>query len=610
MKRFVVGLTLVGALVWAGCSAETEPTTEVATTAGDVGATLRAKVSWESGERGYWRWELSESPTFASGVVQTARRDFGPMGGAGGPATIAERVRSSSCAGVNDACTVISSLTPSTRYYVRFCGELSAPNATGYRCFDSNSDEDPPHEYDSFVTPDQATTGGPELSGRLYAKAGQTVTPGSYDVVASLSGGQTAGTWTVELKVDGETVAALQHSCGSPCAFVKTFWLNTAGLRAGSHAIGVITKDPAGTSYVRSWGIDVDPRQTLFSLDPSAPLIEVLQAVANAQAEWLELRHSGAGEGGVVLGSEHPSEAIQEYVAFYAERYGPSSNPLVSEFTVGGDLPTTALGSLASKVQARQVIDPTWDDLGDTPDGSPESGPAYPDDLFAADAHAETLPEDPRDDPDAPGAATARAAAPNPYKLWAPTYGKAWTYPVPGRPRPRTILLTLTWGRQASIDDFNRGLLFENYAYEHDFKLINRDNPGGLIHPACGGNNDNFWARRSVFWDTNFPKKAKPYFDTDDSDSCEYQDFTVGLYHPLEHLRPRKKYEIIINARAGNKSSSPYILAGQRLRKGCDNTPICVGITGGEGQRLVGESAGRAPECRRWRKGYNSRPCF
>jgi Tol biopolymer transport system component len=134
------------------CSGETEPVTEISTSGTNVAAKLNAKVTWQSGEQGYWRWELSESPSFASGVVQTTRRDFGPMSGSGGPIVIDERVRSASCAGVTGNCTVLPALKPSTRYYVRFCGELFAPNATGYMCFDSNSDEDPPHEFDSFFT--------------------------------------------------------------------------------------------------------------------------------------------------------------------------------------------------------------------------------------------------------------------------------------------------------------------------------------------------------------------------------------------------------------------------------------------------------------------------
>lgn len=181
-KRLMAGMALAATVLGVGCSAETEPATQLSTTASDFAATLQAKVSWQNGERGYYRWELSESPTFSSGVQQSSRRDFGPMSSGGGPITLAERVNSSSCTGVNGNCSVISGLKPATRYYLRFCGELSAPASTGYRCFDSNSDADPPYEYDSFVTPDRDTPLGPGVSGRLYELRGRTVTPGSYDV--------------------------------------------------------------------------------------------------------------------------------------------------------------------------------------------------------------------------------------------------------------------------------------------------------------------------------------------------------------------------------------------------------------------------------------------
>jgi hypothetical protein len=198
VQRCAMGIALLAVVASAGCTAESEPATEVGISEGDLAATLRAKVTWNKDERGYWRWELSESPSFASGVLQTTRRDFGPMAGSGGPATIAERVRSSSCAGLDDACSVLPELKPSTRYYVRFCGELSAPSASGYRCFDSNPDsQDPPYEYDSFVTPVRETllTSAPDVTSQGAGRL-MVFVRGTDDELLQISHNYQTGSWS------------------------------------------------------------------------------------------------------------------------------------------------------------------------------------------------------------------------------------------------------------------------------------------------------------------------------------------------------------------------------------------------------------------------------
>lgn len=165
----------------------------------------------------------------------------------------------------------------------------------------------------------------------------------------------------------------------------------------------------------------------------------------------------------------------------------------------------------------------------------------------------------------------------------------------------------MTWGSQASINEFI------GESYEHDFKLRNTANHGfPFIRPGCvPGENNNFWATRDGKWyRTTYPKAAKPYFDTDYSDSCELQDFTIGVYFPLK-LTAGKKYETIVRTRAGENNSSEYQLAGERLKRDCSSSPFCVGVRPRpeKAQVFVGFTKGSAPECRRWRKGRSSRPC-
>ena len=76
------------------------------------------------------------------------------------------------------------------------------------------------------------------------------------------------------------------------------------------------------------------------------------------------------------------------------------------------------------------------------------------------------------------------------------------------------------------------------------------------------------------------------------------------------------KYWIRMSARSGLKTTSAYSLVAQKTRR----FPICTppGASGGycngdagtgpeSYQILVGKTKGRTEECRRWRRGYNSR---
>lgn len=323
--------------------------------------------------------------------------------------------------------------------------------------------------------------------------------------------------------------------------------------------------------------------QTVFELATPVPLDQVVSALETAPVRAVELRHSGISEGGYALGDDTLAEAVAAYREEYAELHD-GAQPQISALTIDGTVPTEALGPLAGDVRTRS-------DVANSPQGS--SSPS----ASEAEWQGSLAEEQP-----VSIAATG--------KLFSPTFGTSSSANVSGS-RPRRIRQTMTWTSRASLDDFRRSFSPDD-AYEHDFKLINRSNPGfPQMHPFCFGSNANFWATRSgLTWDTNYPSAAKPYFDTDDSDSCQTQDFTIGLYHPT-NLSPDVRYLTTIRTRAGNRSSSPYALNAQKLRKICDFSPFCVGTIPrtGDSQILIGASKGSAPECRLWRKGQESRPC-
>jgi len=358
------------------------------------------------------------------------------------------------------------------------------------------------------------------------------------------------------------------------------------------------------------------PIQTSFELDAPVPLDQVASALQTSGAQLIEIRNTGVNEGGyrpapgtpIVVAAEQYRQKLFRLSAVLASAAAsddfsnPSLNaspddpnapqPLISGFTLSGAIAPSALGSLATRVASAQVVNlPT---------------PAlFPSDTPPAGQLDETLLNQILPVPADAADATPALAAASVSASWAPLNGRSITsQPGPGE---ASLIQTQTWSSTASIQSFG-----DNNAYEHDFKLINRNNSASLLHPLCGGQGDNYWADRnnSLVFVTNYPAAAKPYFDTDATDSCQTEDFTIGLYHPVR-LSAGVRYVTIIAADRGQEPSSPYALVAQRLGRGCDFNPFCVGGPFGDhgSQLLIGATKGRAPECRRWHKGTTSVLC-
>jgi hypothetical protein len=251
-------------------------------------------MSWSDGERGYFRWELSESPGFASGVSQTTRRDFGPMSGGGGPVTLDERVRSSSCAGVSGNCSVLASLRPGTRYYVRICGELFAPSSTGYRCFDSDSDPDPPYKYDFFDT-DTRLTSAPDVTSQ---------SPGTLDVF-----------------VRGTNDELLQNHHD----YRTGSWSGWQRPLTGSFGDDSMTSAPGSASFGSSLGFDVVARGVDNVLYHSKIRVGEQHALSRLTGSVTSGPDAAAGQRLDVVACG-PNNALQQWQAFNLDTpawYGP-----------------------------------------------------------------------------------------------------------------------------------------------------------------------------------------------------------------------------------------------------------------------------------------------
>jgi hypothetical protein len=210
----------------------------------------------------------------------------------------------------------------------------------------------------------------------------------------------------------------------------------------------------------------------------------------------------------------------------------------------------------------------------------------------------------------------AAAATPRP-PFW-PTYGSMFTDPFT-RTVPRTCLTvgppfigidipcpvfpiterrvrffhTAVWV-PAALSGFESA----QWAYEHDFKIRGTLRIG--TKPVCSpiGRNGFYATRRGVMWESGFPRRTAPYFDTDATDACSLEDLTVGLALPekLNDGRPAGANVtgwISIDARRGSPPTGPFRLAPQSLKRDtsvdCDVGTVldyfrkwCIGRDGDE----------------------------
>jgi hypothetical protein len=344
--------------------------------------------------------------------------------------------------------------------------------------------------------------------------------------------------------------------------------------------------------------------ETVFELAAPVQLDEVADVLADAGVEVTELHHSGLSEGGYVLGDQPLAEALESYRAFYLEER--HAEPQIDEITVAGAIATEALGGLAPDVTAREEITPAagqgagdafGDAFGDETAANDPLGAA----LFSQDAQREAGAAIP---PAVLEADAVAASAPR----FAPLFGRTRTETRPSPTLPdQRIGQSMTWAK-GSLEAFDRNV-FLDHAYEHDFKLYNpdaRDRPAK--HPFCIDEKENHWAlRKNYAWDTDYPRGTKPYFDENTGDRCAYLDFTIGIKFP-KRLKERVTYRTVIRAPTADLASERYSLVAQKLSRICPGNPrVCAVRNGGESQLLIGNRKGRAPECRRWRKGHLSR---
>lgn len=269
---FIAVFAVGAAFVVAGCSAETNPATDVT----PFSATLNGTLTWQNNEGpGEVWWEYSKDN--GANWTATAHAAFGKL----------------PCSDSSGTCTAptsknITGLTPGSHYIFRLAGWTTLNgSATGTVYGDSNwrrsGDNDPPYEYDSFDTPAvQLTASGPLVDSDPSA----LVSPDSNLNLTVKS----TGLARIELLLDGsvdQTIPVADaladwatESCSAgACTFHYVVAAGVAeGAPPGAHTFAVRAVDQSGRTDTISRSV---------SLDNKAPAVDLSGALAAADGTQL-----------------------------------------------------------------------------------------------------------------------------------------------------------------------------------------------------------------------------------------------------------------------------------------------------------------------------------
>lgn len=311
---------------------------------------------------------------------------------------------------------------------------------------------------------------------------------------------------------------------------------------------------------------------TVFVLREPIPLQAAAQAINRTSLRPFSFDHMGLKRGGFQSRDLDLASTLSAYRAAYGRHN--LGEPQVFSFRLEGVATTEALGELAALVLRRVEVEPTATVAVMTP----QEGGAVATNPAVAPASV---------DPNRPP--------------WLPERGFTNAYNDTNVCFPGVFSCAEARGADLyfSFDRASPGADFApDWAYEHDFKLINENNwnTDNGICPAPQSND--FWADRNsgIQWDTTMPN---PYLDTNASDHCREHDLTVGSYRPDRFVT--RTYDINLVVAPGDHGDSEYQLRPEVLDKDCEFSPWCVGIKGYKSRVVVVDrTQGAVPGCLRW----------
>jgi len=348
---------------------------------------------------------------------------------------------------------------------------------------------------------------------------------------------------------------------------------------------------------------EVEP-QTVFELRQPTPLSDVVGPIQETGARPLSFKDQGGTTGGYLLGKK----TLKRELAIYRELHGKydSGEPQVIEFTLGGTVPTSALGALSAEVEQRLAI-PT--DIRASLPNPLSSLSASGSSTSSSDVgnSSTSLGDAPSSSGTASSGDVVAAGKKGDNKAFSPSEGFVDGYNTTNS-LPRHMTLELSWASYTALDSFG------DRAYEHDFKLANDAAPA-----KCPDVRRYHWAWRvgnapkdGVAWRTNFPSDSVPFLDTQLLDDCTRMDFTVGVFHPGA-LSAGVKYRINIDAGAGRLGSETYGLESQAPPNDCFfdiHSTYCLDPLQNKARdELIGLHEANVPGCLYWYRDADNRAC-
>ena len=335
---------------------------------------------------------------------------------------------------------------------------------------------------------------------------------------------------------------------------------------------------------------------TVFSLETGESGVsvqELLEAVQEAGAPVVGIEYtgdlSGAYSGGVA-GTE-----AEDVLAAIAEHADPEALT-AKRFTLSGDF-TESVGSkklaLFSFDPIKSLIENILNALRKIPSIRVPSAPEEPEPEPQSEFQPGPLPEVPIDEPKEKYKGEPGLSLPIIESAEVSGYGRECLgdecdeLEIPEGLAPREVFAEFRWG--ISLED----MLTELYAhgsplaFEFDMKLYNPHNSSGgytgLPFVGCpSSESDDFWIsdRDDMYWESNIPEVAGPYWDTALLDPCNKKDITFGVFHPEQLVQGEAYESVLYFNKAGQAPRSGIEWHAELLEReaDCDDSPWCVNV--------------------------------
>lgn len=317
--------------------------------------------------------------------------------------------------------------------------------------------------------------------------------------------------------------------------------------------------------------------ETVVTLRSPVLLADIAPVLSRLPAPIVSIEHTGASRGGFLVGQDPIDVALRRYREAHTAA-GLEGAPRIFLIRLAGDVSRRALARAGLRVRTVLKI----------PAGT----------TVAAIGRGRALRVVGDGEP-APGRAriegvSARTTTGGKDHAWMPDRGTIEG--IEGSSGMHIIHQTLEWVNSGPDQTF-----LGNHAFEHDLKLYDDGAPSDDdwhtpgLWPGCDSNGEtgDFWVQRDddLYWSTNYPDGAGPYFDNHWDDPCSQMDLTIGVYTPRTFEQGVEYHTYVTDPTPAGAGPSEFHLGVSSVENDCGllpNDPTCVGANTEGGSDTAG----------------------